>query len=116
MVIFEKPLNVRHGSFHEFHQWRNGKITEFQSLEKFTASKQLKFQVARMCLASKSGTNGIIEAMELVSTSILSTNFFHDQPSYAAIRARIATGVEVQFEGQFGKWGSSASASHRDAN
>lgn len=113
MVIFEKPLSQ--GNFHEFHV-EGGKITEFQSLEKFTASKQLKFQVARMCPASKSGTNGIIEATGLVSTSILPQIIFHDQPSYAIIRARIATGVEVQFEGQFGKWGISASASHRDAN
>lgn len=65
-VIFEKPLGARrHGSFHEFP--RGCKITEFQSLEKFAAAaKQLKFQVARGQLPSRSATaNGISNSISI---------------------------------------------------
>lgn len=65
-VIFEKPLGARrHGSFHEFP--RGCKITEFQSLERFAAAaKQLKFQVARGQLPSRSATaNGISSSISI---------------------------------------------------
>lgn len=71
-VIFEKPLGARrHGSFHEFP--RGCKITEFQSLEKFAAAaKQLKFQVARGQLPSRSATaNGISSSISIFSPKIL---------------------------------------------
>lgn len=71
-VIFEKPLGARrHGSFHEFP--RGCKITEFQSLERFAAAaKQLKFQMARGQLPSRSATaNGISSSISIFSPKIL---------------------------------------------
>lgn len=71
-VIFEKPLGARrHGSFHEFP--RGCKITEFQSLERFAAAaKQLKFQVARGQLPSRSATaNGISSSISIFPPKIL---------------------------------------------
>ena len=65
-VIFEKPLGARrHGSFHE--SPRGCKITEFQSLKRFAAAaKQLKFQVARGQLPSRSATaNGISNSISI---------------------------------------------------
>lgn len=122
MVIFEKPLRRACAPPREFPRVPRGcKITEFQSLEKFVAAaKRLKFQVARGYLPSKSGTEWNQRFRLDRPYRFIRKNSSIDQYSNltgALIRARHERRLRrscvcqsSEFQGQFGKWGISASS------
>lgn len=122
MVIFEKPLRRACAPPREFPRVPRGcKITEFQSLEKFVAAaKRLKFQVARGYLPSKSGTEWNQRIWSRPTISIYPQKFFYRsifELTGALIRARHERRLRrsfvcqsSEFQGQFGKWGISASS------